>query len=87
MEESEVEEAEARGESAGETAAEDSLSVAVVEVTVRRRAGLCLGAAEVETAAIFWRWVSCRQDVQVFSSLFYVFGQTQLTKGQVELFQ
>jgi hypothetical protein len=44
-EESEVEEAEGRGESEGETAADDSESVAVVEVTVRRRAGFCLGTA------------------------------------------
>lgn len=49
MEEREVEEAECRGESEGETAA-DSLSV--VEVTVRRRTGFCLGAVEVETEAM-----------------------------------
>lgn len=47
-EESEVEEAECRGESAGETAAEDSESVTVLEVTVRLRAGFCLGRAEVD---------------------------------------
>jgi hypothetical protein len=45
--ESEVEEAEWRGESEGETAA-DSVSVTVVEVTVRLRAGFCLGRAEVD---------------------------------------
>jgi len=46
-EESEVEEAECRGESEGETAA-DSESVTVVEVTLRLRAGACLGIAEVD---------------------------------------
>jgi hypothetical protein len=46
--ESEVEEAECRGESEGETAAEDSESVTVFEVTVRLRAGFCLGRAEVD---------------------------------------
>ena len=42
-EEREVDEAEGRGESAGETAAEDSESVTVV--TVLRRAGLRAGVA------------------------------------------
>lgn len=51
MDESDVEEAEWRGESEGETAA-DSESVTVVEVTVRLSAGFCLGRAEVETDAI-----------------------------------
>lgn len=47
-EESEVEEAEGRGESEGETAAEDSESVmAVVEVAARLKTGLlCLEAPE-----------------------------------------
>jgi hypothetical protein len=50
MEESDVDEAEGRGESAGETAAEASESVAVV---ARRRAGLGrLGTAEEVAAAI-----------------------------------
>jgi hypothetical protein len=47
MDESDVEEAEWRGESEGETAA-DSESVTVVEVTVRLSAGFCLGRAEVD---------------------------------------
>lgn len=54
MDESDVEEAECRGESEGETAA-DSESVTVVEVTVRLSAGFCLGRAEVETDAIVGR--------------------------------
>jgi hypothetical protein len=60
MDESEVEEAECRGESDGETAA-DSESVTVVEVTVRLRAGFCLGRAEVETDAIVRKKVHGRQ--------------------------
>lgn len=60
MDESEVEEAECRGESEGETAA-DSESVTVVEVTVRLRAGFCLGRAEVETDAIVRKKVHGRQ--------------------------
>jgi hypothetical protein len=49
--ERDVEEAEGRGESAGVTAAEDSESVAVAAVAVRRRTGF-LGRAVVAAGMI-----------------------------------
>jgi len=60
MDESDVEEAEWRGESEGETAA-DSESVTVVEVTVRLSAGFCLGRAEVDAIVKKRRGVHGRQ--------------------------
>lgn len=51
MEESDVDEADCLGESAGEAMAvegEDTSDSAVVEVMVRRKAGFCLGAVAVE---------------------------------------
>jgi hypothetical protein len=60
MEESEVEEAECLGESMGEAMAvegEETSDSTVVDVTVRRSAGCCLGAVAVEEAmmsAVVW---------------------------------
>lgn len=57
-EDREVDEAEGRGESKGETAAEASESLAVVEVRVRRRAafrGAVGGTAEEVEAMAGWR--------------------------------
>lgn len=45
-----MDEAEARGESDGDTAAE--LSESVFEVTVRRTAGFCEGAVAVDILAV-----------------------------------
>jgi len=51
MEERDVEEADWRGESEGLTAADDSESFTVVDVTVRRSTGLLGFAAPVEVEA------------------------------------
>lgn len=52
IDDKEVEEAEGRGESLGETAAEDSESVTVVDVAVRLRAGPRLAAPEATADAM-----------------------------------